>query len=121
MASEGFHEENLPQEVQDFHRIIQSLIEELEAVDWYHQRAAATSDPTVRAIVEHNRDEEVEHAMMALEWLRRRYPVFDEMMREFLFTEGDITTLEEGGESGSINEDRNNGSLGLSNLKGGNK
>ncbi|MFP4661255.1 MAG: encapsulin-associated ferritin-like protein [Halanaerobiales bacterium] len=118
MANEGFHEEGLSQEVKDFHRMIQSLIEELEAIDWYHQRAAATADSTVRAIVEHNRDEEVEHAMMALEWLRRRYPVFDEMMREFLFTEGDITELEEGeeGESGSV---RNDGSLGLSGLKGG--
>ncbi len=121
MASEGFHEENLPQEVQDFHRIIQSLIEELEAVDWYHQRAAATTDTTVKAIVEHNRDEEVEHAMMALEWLRRRYPVFDEMMREFLFTEGDITELEEGEEGQSGSGRGNDGSLGLSNLRGGNK
>lgn len=119
MASEGFHEENLSQEVKDFHRIIQSLIEELEAVDWYHQRAAATTDPTVKAIVEHNRDEEVEHAMMALEWIRRRYPVFDEMMREFLFTEGEITELEEGEEGESASVKGNGGSLGLGNLKGG--
>lgn len=120
MGSEGTHENNLPEEVMDFHRIIQSLIEELEAIDWYHQRAAATSDPTVRAIVEHNRDEEVEHAIMALEWLRRRYPVFDDMMREFLFTEGEITALEADKEGGSGESIHNDGSLGLSKLKGGN-
>ncbi|MFW5998852.1 MAG: encapsulin-associated ferritin-like protein [Halanaerobiaceae bacterium] len=113
MANEGFHEEGLTKEVQDFHRIIQSLIEELEAIDWYHQRAAATDDSSVQALVEHNRDEEVEHAMMALEWLRRRYPVFDEMMQEFLFTEGEITELEEGEESDSKDD---NSSLGLTNI-----
>lgn len=120
MGNEGFHEDNLPEDVRDFHRIIQSLIEELEAIDWYHQRAAATSDQTLKAIVEHNRDEEVEHAIMALEWLRRRYPVFDEMMKEFLFTEGEITALEEGEDSKSADDVISDESLGLSNLKGGN-
>ena len=95
MAAEGFHEEDLPEATRDFHRIIQSLIEELEAIDWYNQRAAATSDLSIKSIVEHNRDEEIEHAVMALEWLRRHNEVFDEMMEEFLFTEGEITELEE--------------------------
>ena len=87
----AFHEENLPEEVKDFHRMIQTVIEELEAIDWYHQRAAATKDPQIRAIVEHNRDEEVEHAAMALEWLRRNYSNFDQYFQEFLFSDGPIT------------------------------
>jgi ferritin-like protein len=99
MAHEGFHEENLPEEVRDYHRMIQSVIEELEAVDWYNQRAAATSDAQVKAIVEHNRDEEIEHACMGLEWLRRAAPAWDENLRTFLFTAGDITAVEEGSEN----------------------
>lgn len=122
MANQGFHEDNLPEEVKDFHRMIQSLIEELEAVDWYNQRAAAANDPALKAIVEHNRDEEIEHAMMALEWIRRRNPVFDEMMKEFLFTQGDITKLEENEENeDSDRSDSNDGSLGLINSKKGEK
>lgn len=103
----AYHEENLSEEVKDFHRIIQSTIEELEAVDWYNQRAAATKDESVRDIMIHNRDEEIEHAAMGLEWLRRNNPVFDEALRTFLFTEGSILEVEEkyvageGGESGS--------------------
>jgi len=91
-----YHEDNLPEETKEYHRIIKSVIEELEAIDWYNQRAAATSDPTVKAIVEHNRDEEIEHACMGLEWLRRNNPVWDENMKEFLFTQGEITEIEEG-------------------------
>ncbi|MFP4461966.1 MAG: ferritin, partial [Thermotogota bacterium] len=78
-----------------------------------------TSDPSVKAIVEHNRDEEIEHACMGLEWLRRRNPVWDENMREFFFTEGDITTLEEGGSeeaNGSINSSSDE-SLGIKGKK----
>ena len=114
MASEGFHEEDLPEEAKDFHRMIQSVIEELEAVDWYHQRAAKTNDPALKEIVEHNRDEEIEHACMGLEWLRRRYPQFDEFMREFLFTEGDIAHLEEGEDGEDHGDD--SASLGLEDL-----
>jgi uncharacterized protein len=80
--------------VVDQHRAIASLMEELEAVDWYNQRVHATTDPTLRAILEHNRDEEKEHAMMVLEWLRRRDPVLDGHMRTYLFTTGPITELE---------------------------
>lgn len=107
MAHEGFHEENLPPEVKDFHRMIQSTIEELEAVDWYNQRAAVATDPEAKAIMEHNRDEEIEHAAMGLEWLRRKNPVFDEMLRAFLFTdtpivgtEADVTGKEAAAEEG---------------------
>ena len=115
MANEGFHEDNLPEEAQEFHRMIQSVIEELEAVDWYHQRAAATNDQQLQKIVEHNRDEEIEHACMGLEWLRRNYPQWDEFLREFLFTEGEITSLEEG-EAGEETEATDQ-SLGIKGLK----
>lgn len=87
--------ESLSQESLDLHRAINSLIEELDAVDWYQQRVDATSDPDLKAILAHNRDEEIEHAMMVLEYIRRRNPTFDEKMRTYLFTEGDITHLEE--------------------------
>jgi len=95
-----YHEplELIPEEARDIHRALKSLIEELEAVDWYHQRAVATQDESLRAIVEHNRDEEVEHAAMALEWLRRKMPIFDEQLRLYLFTNQSITEVEEAGE-----------------------
>ncbi|MCB1739647.1 MAG: ferritin, partial [Gammaproteobacteria bacterium] len=69
MASEELHEpiDLLPEEAIDKHRAIVSLMEELEAVDWYNQRAAATRDETLKAILIHNRDEEIEHAAMVLE------------------------------------------------------
>ncbi|TDX53189.1 encapsulin-associated ferritin-like protein [Orenia marismortui] len=117
MASEGYHETNLPEEVKEFHRMIQSVIEEMEAVDWYKQRAAATSDPQLKAIVEHNRDEEIEHACMGLEWLRRNYPKWDQYLREFLFTEGDITAIEDEGLDHSQSEGSLDNSLGIKGLK----
>ncbi|MBD3237978.1 MAG: ferritin [Candidatus Eisenbacteria bacterium] len=97
-----YHEplEALPEGVRDVHRALRSLIEELEAVDWYHQRAAATEDAELQRIVEHNRDEEIEHACMALEWLRRRMPGWDAELRTYLFTSGDITSVEESGGAG---------------------
>ena len=96
MASETLHEDptKLGPEVIDRHRAIVSLMEELEAVDWYDQRAKATDNAELRAILEHNRDEEKEHAAMALEWLRRVDPKFDEHLRTFLFKDGPITGIE---------------------------
>jgi uncharacterized protein len=79
----------------NFSRAVKSVQEELEAVDWYNQRAQATNDKQLRRILEHNRDEEIEHAMMGLEYLRRINPVFDKHMRTYLFSEGDITEIEE--------------------------
>lgn len=79
----------------NFSRAVKSVQEELEAVDWYNQRAQATNDKQLRRILEHNRDEEIEHAMMALEYLRRNNPVFDKHMRTYLFSEGDIVEVEE--------------------------
>lgn len=92
MASEGFHEasDQLSDETKDMHRAIVSLMEELEAVDWYNQRMDACADPDLRRILEHNRDEEKEHAAMVLEWIRRRDAKFDHELREVLFKDGPI-------------------------------
>ena len=97
MSSEVLHEDanKLGPEVIDQHRAIVSLMEELEAVDWYNQRAKATSNPDLRAILEHNRDEEKEHAAMVLEWLRRSDPKFAQHLKTFLFTDGPITGIEQ--------------------------
>jgi ferritin-like protein len=92
MANEGYHEpvEELRAETRDMHRAIVSLMEELEAVDWYNQRADSCSDPELRAILEHNRDEEKEHAAMVLEWIRRRDPTFEKELRDYMFSEDPI-------------------------------
>ncbi|MGA9665475.1 MAG: ferritin-like domain-containing protein [Gallionella sp.] len=92
MSHEGYHEpvEQLSTETRDLHRAIVSLIEELEAVDWYNQRVDACSDPDLKAILAHNRDEEKEHAAMVLEWIRRRDPRFDKELRDYLFTDKNI-------------------------------
>jgi uncharacterized protein len=96
MASVGFHEseQSLAPKTRDMHRAIVSLMEELEAIDWYQQRMDATQDAELRAILEHNRDEEKEHAAMVLEWIRRQDPTFDTTLRQYLFTEGSIVTRE---------------------------
>lgn len=90
MSSEGLHEENLSAEALNLHRAIVSLMEELEAVDWYNQRAEGCTDADLTKILEHNRDEEIEHAIMVLEWLRRNNPVFDKEMRKRLFKDDTI-------------------------------
>lgn len=89
MANEGYHEpvEELDAEARDLHRAIISLMEELEAVDWYNQRMCATQDDELRAVLKHNRDEEMEHAAMVLELIRRRVPEFDKELRDWLFTD----------------------------------
>lgn len=92
MANEGYHEpvSELSDETRDMHRAIISLMEELEAVDWYNQRVDACKDESLKEILAHNRDEEKEHAAMVLEWIRRRDPTFDGYLREFLFKDGEI-------------------------------
>ena len=92
MANEGYHEarEDLSAETMDMHRAITSLMEELEAVDWYNQRVDACNDEELKAILAHNRDEEKEHAAMVLEWIRRQDPTFDKELRDFLFTDKPI-------------------------------
>jgi hypothetical protein len=96
MASEGLHEsaDQLRPETKDLHRAIVSLMEELEAVDWYGQRVDATGDAELRAILAHNRAEEQEHAAMVLEWIRRHDAGFDRHLRTYLFTEGSIVGRE---------------------------
>ncbi len=93
MANEGYHEpiEALSAETRDMHRAIVSLMEELEAVDWYNQRVDACQDPELKAILAHNRDEEKEHASMVLEWIRRHDVRFDHELKDYLFTEKSIT------------------------------
>ena len=111
-------EEKLTEEAIDYHRIIKSVIEELEAVDWYNQRAVATNDPDVQAIVEHNRDEEIEHAAMALEWLRRNVPAWKEELETYLFTNQPITEIEEAeGENDSNGDDGESKGLNIGNMK----
>lgn len=89
MSSVGYHEpiEELSAETRDMHRAIVSLMEELEAADWYNQRADACKDTELKGIIEHNRDEEKEHAAMLLEWIRRKDPRFSLMLKDYLFTE----------------------------------
>jgi len=93
MANEGYHEsiEDLTDVTRDMHRAIISLMEELEAVDWYNQRVDACKDDELRKILAHNRDEEKEHAAMVLEWIRRQDATFDKELRDFLFTDKPIT------------------------------
>jgi ferritin-like protein len=109
--------EVLPPETIDHHRAIASLMEELEAVDWYNQRVNATTDESLRAILAHNRDEEKEHAMMVLEWLRRHDPVLDGHMRTYLFTEAPITEIETIAESAGTAAGGSDGDLGIGGLR----
>jgi uncharacterized protein len=96
MPSATYHEplELLSGETRDMHRAIVSLMEELEAIDWYQQRADACADPQLKDVLLHNKNEEIEHASMVLEWIRRHNDHFNEMMRRYLFTEQPITGIE---------------------------
>lgn len=103
-SSATLHEpiDKLKPETPDIHRAVVSLMEELEAIDWYRQRADACGDEQLKAILEHNMNEEIEHASMVLEWLRRKVPKIDAALKTYLFTSGDVTKLEEavtGGET----------------------
>ncbi|HET7653994.1 MAG TPA: encapsulin-associated ferritin-like protein [Acidimicrobiales bacterium] len=124
MSSEGLHEERsaLRAETVDHHRAVVSLMEELEAVDWYDQRVDAATDDALREILAHNRDEEKEHAAMTLEWLRRRDAAFDEMLRTYLFTEGPIVGIEAAAEAtdggDAAGGGAGSGSLRIGSLKG---
>jgi uncharacterized protein len=119
--SAGLHEpeDRLTSETIDRHRALASIQEELEAVDWYAQRVDATTDPELAAVLAHNRDEEKEHAAMAIEWLRRHDPVLDRHLRTYLFTSGSITEIETEAEaSGEETAPAASGSLGIGSLKG---
>jgi ferritin-like protein len=99
--------DKLKPETPDIHRAVVSLMEELEAVDWYRQRADACGDEQLRAILEHNMNEEIEHASMVLEWLRRHVPKIDEALKTYLFTAGDVTKLEKAATEGEAPTQKN--------------
>ncbi len=121
MSSESLHEpiELLSEDTKNQHRAIVSLREELEAVDWYQQRAEACSDAELRTVLVHNKNEEIEHAMMTLEWLRRKDPVFAANIETYIGSSGPITQVEKGATS-SVGETATtaSASLGVGSLKG---
>ncbi len=119
MASEGYHEplELLSERTRNLHRAIVSLKEELEAIDWYQQRAEACPDQQLKEVLLHNKNEEIEHAMMVLEWIRRNDQDFAERMKTYLFTEAPITGIEEAAQ-GAAASTRAGGTLGIGVLKG---
>jgi ferritin-like protein len=118
LASEGLHEplDRLDEATVDHHRAMTSLCEELEAIDWYDQRVKATADESLAAVLAYNRDDEKEHAAMALEWLRRRDSALDANLRKFLFTSGPITEIGDQSSEGPASD--LSGSLGIGSLKG---
>jgi uncharacterized protein len=120
MSSETTHEpiELLSEETKNMHRAIVSLKEELEAVDWYQQRAEACSDEELRGVLTHNKNEEIEHAMMVLEWIRRHSPVFETNVKTYVGAQGPILAVEKAGESGGAASSASP-SLGIGSLKGG--
>ncbi len=125
MASDSLHEnpDVLSDHTKDVHRAIVSLMEELEAVDWYQQRAEACVDNELRAVLTHNKNEEIEHAMMNLEWIRRNEPKFAENVDIYLKSSGPITEVEKetkGEAPGSASEpsSSSSGSLRIGSLKG---
>ncbi len=124
MASEILHEsaKALRPETIDRHRAVSSLMEELEAVDWYDQRVDAATDEELKRILAHNRDEEKEHAAMVLEWLRRRDAKLDEHLRTYLFTEKSVLDIEHeaehGGDGGGGEDESGDGCLGIGSLRG---
>lgn len=124
MSSESYHEpvELLSEKTKNLHRAIVSLREELEAVDWYQQRAEACTDDELRAVLLHNKNEEIEHAMMTLEWLRRNDPVFAANVATYLNAQGPITEIEENEKEGEQkaggDKPAAHGSLGIGSLRG---
>jgi ferritin-like protein len=114
-----YHEpvEELQPKDRDIVRALNSLKEEIEAINWYHQRVAAATDPELKKVLAHNRDEEIEHACMAMEWLRRNMPAWDEEMRTYFFTDVDITSVEEGEESQEDDQNSETNSIAIGTLK----
>jgi ferritin-like protein len=122
--SAGFHEQTelLQPATRDRHRAIVSIMEELDAVDWYDQRIDAAQDEDLKRILAHNRDEEKEHAAMVLEWLRRRDPELDKNLRQYLFIDTPILEREEALEKEEAEEEESSvgaadGSLGIGSLR----
>ncbi len=102
----------LDEKTREISRAITSLREELEAIDWYNQRVSTSADQSLSEIMAHNRDEEIEHACMTLEWLRRNMPGWDEELSTYLFTEGSLLDVEEAGaEEGGVSSSLSIGSM----------
>ena len=121
MSSESLHEpiELLSEDTKNLHRAIVSLREELEAVDWYQQRAEACSDTELRAVLIHNKNEEIEHAMMTLEWLRRKDQTFAANIGTYVGSSGPIVGVEQGATGGGAEAPATASvSLGIGSLKG---
>jgi len=121
-SSATLHEdpEKLGPEAIDRHRATMSIIEELEAIDWYDQRVLASDDAELRAILAHNRDEEKEHAAMLLEWLRRHDEALDAHLRTYLFSDGPVTALEAAQKTATpASGPGADGSLGVGHMRGG--
>lgn len=114
----GYNEpaNELDEHTRNISRAINSLKEELEAVDWYNQRAATTQDSALKKIMEHNRDEEIEHACMVLEWLRRNMDKWDEELKSYLFTTSDVTAVEAGNNDSAPAPQRRGSDLGIGKL-----
>jgi ferritin-like protein len=107
----------------DRHRAVVSIMEELEAIDWYDQRIDAASDDQLKQLLAHNRDEEKEHASMMLEWLRRHDAKLDEHLRTYLFTDKNLIDVEHeaehgGGDKGGGATASADGSLAIGSLRG---
>ena len=115
-----YHEpaEELSPEARDLHRALTSLKEEIEAVDWYHQRVERCTDSELKAVLAHNRNEEIEHACMTLEWLRRNFPAWDSNLRQYLFKTQSIVDIEDGDEGQGAGAPERG--LGLGKLRGEN-
>lgn len=109
--------EELSEKDRSFMFALNSLKEEIEAIDWYNQRAAVSKDPTIKEVMEHNRDEEIEHAVMLIEWLRRNMEGWDEELKTYLFTDKPLLQVEEETLEGE-EKSSSKGDLGLRDLKG---
>ena len=111
MGFEQYHEpaNELPQETRTFARMIVSLIEEAEAIDWYQQRMAVEQDPEARAIMQNSQEEEFKHFGMDLEFLLRRMPTWKAELQRILFKEGDIVQLGTKGEQAADKMDQKGG------------
>src|SRR5258705_6953582 len=101
MGFEQYHEPaaELTDEARTYARIITSLIEEAEAIDWYQQRMSVENDTEAGAIMESAQEEEFKHFGMDLEFLLRRTPKWRAALQRILFKQGDIVALGKGGES----------------------
>ncbi len=109
--------DTLDQKTTDQSRAIVSLMEELEAITNYNQRVAVAPDEELKKILAHNRDEEIEHAVMLIEWLRRNMTAWDEQLKTYLFTTPSILEVEEAAAGGSSESKASEGSLDIGSLK----